>query len=324
MLVKIGEVATQYEVTNRTLRYWEDAGLLTSIRMENGYRYYDEQTLVKIQQILMLRKLKVSIADITKIFSAHHLKTAVNILQYHLETIQLEVSELSGLMDMVNQLIEQLVGQIGDANKALVSDNLANKDLQDDNSQRLEMSTFFSNALQNVLSERKFNMMNQSLGDVRIVQLPKMVFACYQAESATPEEDCWKVLNQFVVENGLLEQYGFRHFGFNNPDPSENNPVYGYEMWVTIPQDLVVPAPLYRKEFPGGLFGAVPTYMTVIGERWGALWQWAMNNEKYTVDWDLETGRRWLEECIDYQHFNNPSVGPDEKQLDLLVPIKLK
>ena len=32
MLVKIGEVATQYEISNRTLRYWEDAGILSSIR----------------------------------------------------------------------------------------------------------------------------------------------------------------------------------------------------------------------------------------------------------------------------------------------------
>lgn len=301
MLIKIGDVSTQYEITNRTLRYWEDAGLLSSIRMENGYRYYDEETIVKIQQILMLRKLKVSIVDIIKIFEAHHLKSAVSILQHHLETIQIEISELNGLLEVVNQLINGLRNPRSEI-----------------------LSTALSNALQSVLSERKMKIMNQALGDVRIVNLPKMVFACYRAESATPEEDCWKVLNQFIVENGLLQQYGFRHFGFNNPDPTENNPIYGYEMWVTIPKDLIVPAPLYRKEFEGGLFGAIPTDMTVIGERWGALWQWAMNNEKYTVDWDLETDRRWLEECIDYQRFNNSAVEAEEKQLDLLVPIKVK
>lgn len=302
MLIKIGDVATQYEVSGRTLRYWEDAGILTSVRMENGYRYYTESTLIRIQQIVMLRKLNVSIKDIATIFSTPHLKTVITILEHHLKTIQLEISDLNRLLRQVEQLIQQVKQQ---------SDDVA-----------------LSNALQDILSERKMKMTQPSvsalLNDVRIVKLPKMVFACYRAESSSPEEDCWNVLNQFILEHKLLEQYGFRHFGFNNPDPTQDSPVYGYEMWVTIPLDLAVPSPLYKREFAGGIFGAIPTYMTEIGERWGSLWQWALNNEKYEVDWDIETDRRCLEECIDYQQFNDPKIGPEEKQLDLLVPIRLK
>lgn len=311
LLTKIGDVAHQYEISNRTLRYWEDAGILSSVRKENGYRYYDEKNRVRIQQIMVLRKLKVSIQDIEKIFEANHIKTAVFILQKHLNSIQLEISELDHLLINIETLIRQIESFSG-------SELIEHKN----------SDFIIGDAFLEVLSERKMemskNLSKLQMGDVRIINLPKMVFACYRAESASPEEDCWKIMNGFIQENNLLEQYGFRHFGFNNPDPTEGSPIYGYEMWVTIPKELSVPMPLYKKEFSGGSFGAIPTYMTEIGERWQQLWQWAMNDVHYEVDWDIDKDRRWLEECIDYQLFNDPTVGPDKKQLDLLVPIRTK
>jgi hypothetical protein len=179
-----------------------------------------------------------------------------------------------------------------------------------------------------MISERD-NVMSQNsgyskLGDVRIVNIPKMVFACYRAESTTPEDDCAEVVNKFVLENSLHEKYGFRHFGFNNPDPSEGNPVYGYEMWVVIPADFQVLEPFTRKEFMGGMFAAVPAYLTNIGERWNELWDWAKNNEKYEIDWNPEVDRRCFEECIDYIQFNASETKVEDKQLDLLSPIRNK
>jgi DNA-binding transcriptional MerR regulator len=53
VMLKIGEAAALYGVSNRTLRFWEDAGLLKSSRMENDYRYYDAQNLKRIEQILL-------------------------------------------------------------------------------------------------------------------------------------------------------------------------------------------------------------------------------------------------------------------------------
>lgn len=47
-----------------------------------------------------------------------------------------------------------------------------------------------------------------------------------------------------------------RVFGFNHPNPSHERPFYGYELWVTIPEEWDVPAPLVKKQFAGGLFAA--------------------------------------------------------------------
>ena len=66
-LVKIRDVSCKYGLSPRALRYYEDAGLLTSIRTEGyAYRVYDENAVKRLEQILILRKLNISIKDIKR------------------------------------------------------------------------------------------------------------------------------------------------------------------------------------------------------------------------------------------------------------------
>ncbi|WP_424465163.1 MerR family transcriptional regulator [Pseudoclavibacter helvolus] len=61
----IGEVAKRSGVTSRTLRHYESIGLLLpSSTRSNGYRYYDEAALLRLQRILLLRELGVGLAAI--------------------------------------------------------------------------------------------------------------------------------------------------------------------------------------------------------------------------------------------------------------------
>lgn len=70
-LVKIRDVSSKYNITARALRYYEDMGLLNSTRSEgSAYRMYDESAVRRIEQILILRKLNISIKDIQRIFKA--------------------------------------------------------------------------------------------------------------------------------------------------------------------------------------------------------------------------------------------------------------
>jgi DNA gyrase inhibitor GyrI len=171
------------------------------------------------------------------------------------------------------------------------------------------------------LSTRSSIMAAEKLTNVRIVKIPALTVAAYRAESATPENDCGKVFNKFVLDNNLHKQSGYRNFGFNNPSPGGDNPVYGYEMWVTIPDDFNVPGPLEKKQFKGGLYASVSTTMNEIGERWEMLNDWCKNNGKYEPDHSIQ----WLEECcMDFEFFISDQVNESEKQLDLLEPIKLK
>lgn len=61
MLMKIGDVTSKFGISHRSLHYWESVGILESSRGENDYRYYDEDNMQKIKQIVMLRKLRISI-----------------------------------------------------------------------------------------------------------------------------------------------------------------------------------------------------------------------------------------------------------------------
>jgi MerR family transcriptional regulator, thiopeptide resistance regulator len=62
---KVGELARQTGLTVRTLRYYDEIGLLTpSHRTEAGYRLYTVHDIVRLQQIRSLRQLGFSLEEI--------------------------------------------------------------------------------------------------------------------------------------------------------------------------------------------------------------------------------------------------------------------
>jgi DNA-binding transcriptional MerR regulator len=55
-------------ITPRTLHYYDEIGLLKPSRVgDNGYRYYGEESLLRIQQILLYRELDMPLENIKKI-----------------------------------------------------------------------------------------------------------------------------------------------------------------------------------------------------------------------------------------------------------------
>lgn len=63
-LIKIRDISTKYDISARTLRYYEDMGLITSARSEDyAYRLYDKTAVGRFEQILILRKLNINIKE---------------------------------------------------------------------------------------------------------------------------------------------------------------------------------------------------------------------------------------------------------------------
>lgn len=52
--VQIGELAKTTGTTARSLRHYEQAGLISSERAANGYRVYDERAVVRVRNIRYL------------------------------------------------------------------------------------------------------------------------------------------------------------------------------------------------------------------------------------------------------------------------------
>ncbi|MFP4378008.1 MAG: MerR family transcriptional regulator [Spirochaetales bacterium] len=68
-MLKIGEFAAIARVTVRTLRHYEDVGLIVPDRVdaESGYRYFVLEQLPRVHRIVALRELGMPLADIREI-----------------------------------------------------------------------------------------------------------------------------------------------------------------------------------------------------------------------------------------------------------------
>lgn len=64
----IQQIASSAGVTSRTLRHYDQLGLLVPARVGgNGYRYYDTESLVRLQRILLLRELGLGLPAIADV-----------------------------------------------------------------------------------------------------------------------------------------------------------------------------------------------------------------------------------------------------------------
>ena len=64
----IQEIARLAGTTSRTLRHYDDIGLLPPTRIaHNGYRHYDAPALVRLQRILLLRELGLGLPQIAEV-----------------------------------------------------------------------------------------------------------------------------------------------------------------------------------------------------------------------------------------------------------------
>ncbi|MEM8534640.1 MAG: MerR family transcriptional regulator [Chloroflexota bacterium] len=70
--MRIGELAERAGVTPRTIRYYEQIGLLgPSERVGRGFRHYTEHELVRLQKIDALKQLGLSLEEIGSVIDLY-------------------------------------------------------------------------------------------------------------------------------------------------------------------------------------------------------------------------------------------------------------
>ncbi|MBE6970947.1 MAG: MerR family transcriptional regulator [Ruminococcaceae bacterium] len=93
MKMQIKEFAEFTGVSVRTLHYYDEIGLLTPAKVDTltGYRYYDENSLLRMQEILFYRELDFSLKSIGEILSSpNYNKSKALHEQKHLLTLKKE------------------------------------------------------------------------------------------------------------------------------------------------------------------------------------------------------------------------------------------
>ena len=105
----IQEIARLSGTTSRTLRHYGDVGLLAPTRIgDNGYRYYDERALVRLQRILMLRDLGLGLPSISEVLDGQ--RDDREALAGHLRWLREEQHRLDRQIRAVEGTIEKLEG----------------------------------------------------------------------------------------------------------------------------------------------------------------------------------------------------------------------
>lgn len=103
----IQEIARATGTTSRTLRHYDDIGLLPPSRIGgNGYRYYDAAALVRLQRVLMLRDLGLSLAAIADALASD--EDEVRALGAHLRWLESERARLDDQAASVRSTITSL------------------------------------------------------------------------------------------------------------------------------------------------------------------------------------------------------------------------
>ena len=105
----IQEVAKLAGTTSRTLRHYDDIGLLPPSRIgHNGYRYYDESALIRLQRVLLLRELGLGLPQIAKLIEAE--ADEARALGTHLSLLRAEQDRLARQITAVQHTIDSLKG----------------------------------------------------------------------------------------------------------------------------------------------------------------------------------------------------------------------
>ena len=117
----VKQLAELAGVSVRTLHYYDEIDLLKPSEVgENGYRYYAEDALLRLQQILFYRELDLGLLQIKALLD-HPDFDLVESLQMHRAALQTKIERLQTLVQTVDSTIMHLVGETDMSKKQLFS-----------------------------------------------------------------------------------------------------------------------------------------------------------------------------------------------------------
>ena len=113
--MKIGDVAEASGLSAKTIRYYEDIGLVRPLRGENGYRAFVETDVHKLRFLARARSLGFSIEECRTLLSLYEDRSRASadvkaLAEAHLSRIDRKIAELGGLRDTLGSLVARCQG----------------------------------------------------------------------------------------------------------------------------------------------------------------------------------------------------------------------
>jgi len=301
-LTRINEVVETLGISSRTLRYYEEVGLLWSNHPDNkAQRYYDTAALERLKQIIVLRKLQIPIKDIVKIFKSESLEVLIQSFVDKLESLDTEITALAKLRKLVDEFLHTMLINGVKKISAIAL-------LYEETEKRLALTIPDEPITYEKLStiSRKAS----KLDDIRIIRLPpmRMLTSRYKTgEAASLDED--KMENLFT-EYGFTPTPGLRDC-FMRKEPNDE-----YIMLIKISHDYVNETPYVEEVQPGGLYAVASTYFENFDDAFVLLRQWIANSD----DFEPDTSRpEIIEEILPWDIVRKIN----RFQQDIFIPIRI-
>ncbi len=119
--LRIGELAQRVGLTERTIRYYEEVGLLDSVkRLEGGQRVYTDDDVRRLRFVQRLKALGLSLQEmleLERLYGRHRsnaevLPRLIELLDTHLAAMEERVSELLTLRDEIRSYREHVARRL--------------------------------------------------------------------------------------------------------------------------------------------------------------------------------------------------------------------
>ncbi|MGJ3261195.1 MAG: Cu(I)-responsive transcriptional regulator [Rhodospirillales bacterium] len=113
--MNVREAAERSGLPAKTVRYYDDIGLVVPDRRANGYRDYDGDSVQKLAFLKRARQLGFSIEDCRQLLSLYEDKDRASadvkaLAESHLNEIDVRLQELKHLRDTLNHLVHACRG----------------------------------------------------------------------------------------------------------------------------------------------------------------------------------------------------------------------
>lgn len=118
---RIGELAARVGLTERTIRYYEELGLLESVkRLEGGVRVYTDDDVRRLRYIRKLKTLGLSLQEMLELENMYRrhrsnrtvLPRLMELLDAHLATLNDRMNELGALRDEIRAYREHVARRL--------------------------------------------------------------------------------------------------------------------------------------------------------------------------------------------------------------------
>jgi len=113
--MNIGDVATRSGLPAKTIRYYEEIGLIKPLRDSNGYRAFRDSELHKLVFLARARALGFTIEDCRALLALYDNETRASadvkqIANEHLAKIEAKIADLNSMRDTLSHLITACAG----------------------------------------------------------------------------------------------------------------------------------------------------------------------------------------------------------------------